>query len=279
MAVRLYLCYASRKNKGCGRTFGEVGSWMASSSSVPPLSHKPWFSGIYEKIYEIIAMENRLPPPNEIMVSDKPLATFSDTVAGSADIDNRLLWFREEPPHPFVFAHELIHIADKKISREKRLRLEEVYASNLADLVVLLADLNIPPPTNPLRLFEDVGLKDVADAMRRYLKLQGSDREVIEQYCELTGIIPPIAEKIAVENDDVISYRVKIKDNIPDEAITHTIISMLIAAAATLPAFKEQEIILDLLNRLAIEENEEEDDLIEGWDEEKKIWEEIEEEG
>jgi hypothetical protein len=210
------------------------------------------------------------------LISDEPPAALSDTAAGSADINAKLIWFREEPPHPFVFAHELIHIADKKIDRERRSKLEEVYASNLADLVVLLADLDIKPPSNPLRLFEDVGLKDVADAMRRYLKLHGSDREVIEQYCELTGTIPPIAEKIAVENDDVISYRVKIKDNIPDDVITRTTISMLIAGAE-LPAFRELDIIKDLLKKLAIEENEEEDDLIEGWDEEKKIWEEAEE--
>jgi hypothetical protein len=186
-----------------------------------PLSDKPWFLGIYKKIYDIVAMEDRLPPTSKIVVSDEPPATPPDTVAGSADIDAKLIWFREKPPHPVAFAHELIHIADKKIDREMRLRLEEIYESNLADLVVLLADLNINPPTNPLRLFEDVGLEDVANAMRRYLKLQGSDREVIEQYCELTGTIPPIAEKIAVANDDTISYRVKIKDNIPDDVVTH----------------------------------------------------------
>jgi hypothetical protein len=69
---------------------------------------------------------------------------------------------------------------------------------------------------------------------------------------------------------------VKIKDNIPDDVITRTTISMLIAGAE-LPAFRELDIIKDLLKKLAIEENEEEDDLIEGWDEEKKIWEEAEE--
>jgi hypothetical protein len=211
------------------------------------------------------------------LISDKPPAALSDTAAGSADINAKLIWFREEPPHPVVFAHELIHIADKKVDRERRSRLEEVYASNLADLVVLLANLDIKPPTNPLRLFEDVGLKDIADSMRRHLRLQGSDREIIEQYCELTGTIPPIAEKIAVENDDTISYRVKIKDNIPDDVITRTIISMLIAGAE-LPAFRELSIIKDLLKKLAIEKKEEENDLIEGWDEEEKIWEEAEEE-
>jgi hypothetical protein len=48
----------------------------------------------------------------------------------------------------------------------------------------------------------------------------------------------------------------------------------MLIAGAELPAFKELEIIIDLLNRLA----DEEDDLLEGWDEEEKIWEEIEEE-
>jgi hypothetical protein len=89
--------------------------------------------------------------------------------------------------------------------------------------------------------------------MRRHLRLQGSDREIIEQCCELTGTIPPIAEKIAIANDDTISYRVKIKDDIPDEVITRTTISMLIAGAE-LPAFKELDILLDLMNRLADEE-------------------------
>ena len=215
------------------------------------LSDKPWFSGVYRKIYDIIAMEGRLPPPNEILVSGEPPLEFPGTVAGSADIDNRLVWFREEPPHPVVFAHELIHIADKNVNRERRSRLEEVYASNLADLVVLLADLDIKPPSNPLRLFEDIGLEDVANAMRRHLKLVGSDREVIEQYCELTGVIPPIAE---------MGYRVKVGDDIPGEVITRAIVSMLIAAAVSLPAFKELEILLGLLKRLA----DGEDDLVGG---------------
>jgi hypothetical protein len=243
---------------------------MASQS----LEDKLWFSGIYKKIYEVVAMEGRLPPPNEIVIIDKPPMEFPDTVAGSADIDNRLLWFREEPPHPFVFAHELIHIADKKISREKRLRLEEVYASNLAELVVLLlAELNIKPPTSLLRLFEDISLKDIADSMRKHLKLQGSDREVIEQYYEIIGIIPPILEKVAIENGNIISYRARIKDDISDEVVARMTITTLIDGAE-LSSFKELDILLDLLNKLA---DEEEDDLIEGWDEEEKIWEEAEE--
>jgi len=238
-----------------------------------PLSDKTWFSGIYEKIYDIVAMEGRLPPPNEIVIIDKPPVEFPDTVAGSADIDAKLIWFREEPPHPVVFAHELIHIADKKVDREKRLRLEEVFASNLAELVVLLAELNIKPPTSLLRLFEDISLKDIADSMRKHLKLQGSDREIIEQYCELTGTIPPILEKVAIENGNIISYRARIKDDIPDEVVARMTITILIDGAE-LSAFKELEILLDLLNRLA----DEEDDLLEGWDEEEKIWEEIEKE-
>jgi hypothetical protein len=79
----------------------------------------------------------------------------------------------------------------------------------------------------------------------------GSDREVIEQYCELTGVIPPIAE---------MGYRVKVGDDIPGEVITRAIVSMLIAAAVSLPAFKELEILLGLLKRLA----DGEDDLVGG---------------
>jgi hypothetical protein len=64
---------------------------MTSPPSGSPLSDKPWFSEIYKKIYEIIAMEGRLPPPNEIMISNKPPLEFPGTVAGSADIDAKLI--------------------------------------------------------------------------------------------------------------------------------------------------------------------------------------------
>jgi hypothetical protein len=241
---------------------------MASQSL--SLSDKTWFSGVYKKIYDIIAMENRLPPPNEIMVSDKPLTEFPDRVVASVDLDNRLIWFKYEPPHPFIYAHELAHMAMtrgiNKINMENKediILLEETYADNIAWLVLMLVNRNIKPPTNPARLFEEISLRDIADSMRKYIGFSGSDREVIEQYYKVKGIIPLFVD---IEHDMK-------ADDTPDYLIALlTLISLI--DAASMSEVPELDILLDLLNKLA----DEEDDLIEGWDEEKKIWEEIEDE-
>jgi hypothetical protein len=241
---------------------------MASQSL--SLSDKTWFSGVYKKIYDIIAMENRLPPPNEIMVSDKPLTEFPDRVVASVDLDNRLIWFKHEPPHPFIYAHELAHMAMtrgiNKINMENKediILLEETYADNIAWIVLMLVNRNIKPPTNPARLFEEISLRDIADSMRKYIGFSGSDREVIEQYYKVKGIIPLFVD---IEHDMK-------ADDTPDYLIALlTLISLI--DAASMSEVPELDILLDLLNKLA----DEEDDLIEGWDEEKKIWEEIEDE-
>jgi hypothetical protein len=215
-------------------------------------------------------MENRLPPPNEIMVSDKPLTEFPDRVVASVDLDNRLIWFKYEPPHPFIYAHELAHMAMtrgiNKINMENKediILLEETYADNIAWLVLMLVNRNIKPPTNPARLFEEISLRDIADSMRKYIGFSGSDREVIEQYYKVKGIIPLFVD---IEHDMK-------ADDTPDYLIALlTLISLI--DAASMSEVPELDILLDLLNKLA----DEEDDLIEGWDEEKKIWEEIEDE-
>jgi hypothetical protein len=241
---------------------------MASQSL--SLSDKTWFSGVYKKIYDIIAMENRLPPPNEIMVSDKPLTEFPDRVVASVDLDNRLIWFKHEPPHLFIYAHELAHMAMtrgiNKINMENKediILLEETYADNIAWLVLMLVNRNIKPSANPARLFEEISLRDIADSMRKYIGFSGSDREVIEQYYKVKGIIPLFVD---IEHDMK-------ADDTPDYLIALlTLISLI--DAASMSEVPELDILLDLLNKLA----DEEDDLIEGWDEEKKIWEEIEDE-
>jgi hypothetical protein len=140
--------------------------------------------------------------------------------------------------------------------------LEETHADNIAWFVLMLVERNIKPPTNPVRLFEDVDLKDIADAMRERLGFSGSDREVIEQYHKAKGILQLFVD---IEHDMK-------ADDVPDHLIALlTLISLI--DAASMSDVPELDILLDLLNKLA----DEEDDLIEGWDEEKKIWEEAEE--
>ncbi|MFZ8823812.1 MAG: hypothetical protein ACO2O0_06645 [Desulfurococcales archaeon] len=249
---------------------------MTSPPSVSPLSSKSWFSGVYEKIYDIVAMGGRLPPPNEIVIIDKPPEEFPDAVVASVNLDNKLIWFKYEPPHPFIYAHELAHLAIRSINKinienkEDIVLLEEVYADNIARLVLMFVNRNIKPLTNPARLFEEIRLRDIANAMRERFGFSGSDREVILQYYKVKGILPLFVD---IEHGDMKA------DNIPDHLIALLTLILLIDDASLIESpskleSAELEVILDLLNKLA----DEGDDLIEGWDEEEKIWEEIEDE-
>lgn len=145
---------------------------------------------IYGRIYEIISLEGRLPPADKIAVHDSEELKddLPDSVLGGA-WGNHDVWFREYPPAFSVFAHELIHLA-KKYSDVH----EEVYAYDLSDFIVLLAERGIMPKANPLRLFEDVSLKDLADAISRYYGIDGkSPIDVILNYFFTTGVIPLFA--------------------------------------------------------------------------------------
>lgn len=68
-----------------------------------------------------------------------------DTVIAAAIKPNRL-FFRFMPPDPYTFAHELIHLCEKE-----DIVHEEVYAYNLAELVVLMSESCVK--ANPLKLF------------------------------------------------------------------------------------------------------------------------------
>jgi hypothetical protein len=245
------------------------------------LSDKAWFSGIYKKIYELIAMEDRLPPPDEILILGEPpeelrsLDPRKRIVYGIAKKDKMSIWFRDEPPHPYIYAHELAHLTSGDIRPRIVGYYEEIYADSIARIALVLVNWDIKPPVNPIRLFEEISLRDIADAMRKRLGLRGEDKEVIEQYYEIKGIIPIFA--------DVKIYggrsKIKIEDNYPHEILTLYVLSSLIDAVSIMessakPEVPELDIIMDLLNRLV----DEEDDLIEGWDEEEKIWKEIEDE-
>jgi hypothetical protein len=225
-----------------------------------PLSAKSWFSGIYRKIYEIVAMENRLPPPDKILVLDRPPEELRSAggrlTYGFAKRDEMIIWFRNEPPDPFIYAHELAHLTNASIAPRVIRFFEEIYADTIARIALVFVNRNIKPPANPVRLFEDVDLKDIADAMRKHLKLRGEDKEVIEQYYETRGIIPLFADvKIYGERT-----KIKIEDNYPREIITLLLLSSLInAISITKSLFKskspELNIILDLLNKLADKED------------------------
>jgi hypothetical protein len=240
---------------------------MVSQPLSDKLSDKPWFSGIYKKIYDIVAMEGRLPPPDKILILGEPpeelrsLDSDRRLTYGIAKRDEMSIWFRDEPPHPFIYAHELAHLTNANITPRIDRYFEEIYADSIAKIALVLVNWNIKPPVNPVRLFEEISLGDIADAMRNRLGLSGKDKEVIEQYYEIKGIIPLFA--------DVKIYggrsKIKIKDNYPQEIITLLVLSSLIDAvsiteSSAKPKAPELDIIMDLLKRLANEE----DDLVRG---------------
>jgi len=149
------------------------------------LSEVEWFGGVYRSVYEILALEGRLPPPDRIFVLDRPeeLGLRAPPWAlGLAVPERRALWFRAVPPHPQVFAHELIHLARKRLRDPGE---EEVFGYNLSRLVVALAEAGVRPPANPLRLFEDAELWMLERALREVAGVGLSD-----VYREL-GLPPP----------------------------------------------------------------------------------------
>ncbi|MEM1521926.1 MAG: hypothetical protein QXU69_02815 [Thermofilaceae archaeon] len=134
-----------------------------------------WFKGIYTTVYSTIALEGRLPPPDRIFLLDSPSeigAWIPRQVAGLAIQEKKAVWFRSEPPHPWVFAHELIHLAWKRLYTPEE---EEVFSYLLPRLVLLLVEKSIVPPANPLRLFEDVDAERLEEALRLSLGISVAD--------------------------------------------------------------------------------------------------------
>ena len=154
------------------------------------LTETSWFKNEYVKAYDIVNVENRMPPLDEIYVLDdydvKELQIIPrDTVMGFAFHDNgkHYVWFRHEPPGLSVFAHEMIHLAKK----HKQLD-DEVYAYDLTPLVTILVERNIVPKRNVLRLFEDLNL----DVLSREIK-QCFHVNDIEAFLSILGVIPSFA--------------------------------------------------------------------------------------
>jgi hypothetical protein len=146
------------------------------------LADVKWFRDVYEKIYRILSAEGRLPPPDAIYLLEKADVEAHEFVLGFAVREKNYIYFRDVPPDPVTFAHELIHLCTKSSDTD-----EEVYAYNLAQLVVMLAEKNITPMRNPLTLFESVILSDILTALSEAYGYQFRD---ITEYFQLIGVIP-----------------------------------------------------------------------------------------
>ncbi len=182
------------------------------------LADAVWFKGIYEKIYRILSAENRLPPPDAIHLLERAdVEGVHERVLGFAVRESNRIYFRDVPPDPVTFAHELIHLCTKSSDTD-----EEVYAYNLAQLVVTLAERNVVPKRNPLALFESVTLSDVLATLSEAYGYQFRD---IAEYFQLIGVIP--AFMIAEEDSDGRTL-MKVDPRYSEkEIVTMTIISLI----------------------------------------------------
>ncbi|MFZ8858212.1 MAG: hypothetical protein ACO2O1_08255 [Candidatus Caldarchaeales archaeon] len=182
------------------------------------LADAAWFKGIYEKIYRILSLENRLPPPDAIRLLERvDVEGVHERVLGFAIREKNCIYFRDIPPDPITFAHELIHLCTKSSDTD-----EEVYAYNLAQLAVMLAEKNVVPKRNPLALFESVTLSDVLATLSEAYGYQFRD---IAEYFQLIGVIPAF---IIVEKDSDGRTLMKVDPRYSEkEIVAITIISLI----------------------------------------------------
>lgn len=200
------------------------------------LAECEWFGGVYRRIYDILAIGGRLPPPSEIGVALEVEGEVPEEARGFALKDAGVVWFRHIPPTPDDFAHELIHLAEKKRDGE----WEEVYGYNLSQLVALLAERGIVPRRNPLVLFEEVTLDDLLEAIRKVYRYEF---ETIEEYFEFKGVVPSYCYFEPVATEDRLA--VKRKPSVPDEVVLAASIAEIAAGALFDPL--DLAVILELL--------------------------------
>ena len=181
------------------------------------LSEAEWFTKIYRKIYDVLNAESMLPPPDQITILRPADVKVRDTVHGLCWKEEKMIWFREQPPPPLFFAHELLHLIDKDI------KLEEVYAYNLSSLAVILAKKDIVPKKNIIRLF-DVNEEQLLQAIR---KAYNYNFKSLEDYFAFIGVIPHVFE---FEFSDG-QYRLKRSKYYDEKAVVIATITELIAAA------------------------------------------------
>jgi hypothetical protein len=153
------------------------------------LTEVSWFKNEYVKAYDIINIENRMPPLDKIYVLDdydvktlriKPRDTVMAFALLSNDNGNQYVWFRYEPPDLSVFVHEMIHLAKKYKQLD-----EEIYAYNLTPLVTILVERNIVPKHNVLRLLEDLNLNVLSRKITQYFHTNS-----IEELFSTLGVVP-----------------------------------------------------------------------------------------
>jgi len=181
-----------------------------------------WFNDEYLRVYEIVNVENRMPPLDEIYVLDDydveslqiiPRDTVMAFALPSRNTERQYVWFRYEPPGLSTFAHEMIHLAKKF----KELN-DEVYAYNLAPLVTILAERNIIPKRNVLRLFEDLNLNVLSKKITQYFHVNS-----IEELFLALGVVP----YFTTLNDGKVTIR---KGYTEDDIVIGTMTELIAAA-------------------------------------------------
>ena len=218
------------------------------SESKTPLCKIDWYNKdtVYQGIYRVLNTENRLPDPCEIMILP-PLPIPKEAherVYGLCWRDKKEIWFRIQPPNYIEFAHELLHLIEGK-----EVELEEVYAYNLSHLVVMLAENNINPPVNPVRLFTDATVDMVLQALR---DVYGYPFKDIAEYFEIIGVIPPFLrlDFDPARNDIVLKYNPEYNEKF----IAIMTITELIAGAEYDRVMLD--VVLKLLEKLAAKHGE-----------------------
>ena len=135
-------------------------------------------------IYEILKEYLMANPENIMVYPIEKMRDFGyepkDNAYGSALPPDKL-FFREIPPHPNTFAHELIHLCIKPPDIP-----EEVYGYNLAGVIVFMAENNIKN-VNPFKLFH-LTEKDIIDVLKKH------GFNSIEDYYLVIGVLPPTHE-------------------------------------------------------------------------------------
>ncbi|MEM3974899.1 MAG: hypothetical protein QW320_11075 [Ignisphaera sp.] len=189
------------------------------------------------KPYVDVLTDYLMVPPEEVEVGtlgdlEKLGYAVSERVVGSALPPNKL-FFREIPPPLYVFIHELIHLC-----RKPPIVHEEVYASNLVELVAFCAEKRIR--CNPFSLFE-LSVEDVVSVLRKH------GFRSIEEYYSIFGIIPFNYEVVFDETGKMISIKPSaalLKHPERDRLIVETFVSELIAG---IPYYAENSVELRIL--------------------------------
>ena len=167
---------------------------MASQGALR-LCELDWFKGLYREIYEVLRVDSALPDPCEVRVlpPKPPPKEAGRGVEALCYKRLKTLWFRRQPPHPLVLAHELIHLIDKEPE------LEEVYAYTLAPLAKALASRGKRPPTSITKLY-NLEAREALEAARKAL----DEKHLKKLDKTVTALILVELSKAAQENEKTI---------------------------------------------------------------------------